>query len=163
MANYTPTSGVAWDHNADYTAGVFAFGMESTPTGPDPDQITATATHVENIPYSITSLELINGTITMQGNRKAAVLIRIAVIGDPSQGDGGFGMPGSALLFNEVLNVGGENPQTVSIPPFKFDDIQHFIQVPSNGGPYQLGISMQFSGAEWPQDAEIELNGRWTA
>lgn len=162
MAEFTHTSGIGWTHNRDCTRGLWTVGIESTPTGPDQGQETATAMHVENIPYSITALEMKNGSLTMQGNLKAAVLVRMFIIGDPSLGDDGVG-PGSAMIFNQVLNVGGGNPQNVAIPAFRWDNIQADIPVPANGDPYKIAIWFQFSGARWPQDAEFEFAGRWEA
>ena len=75
-------------------------GIEANFT--DPADTVASIT--QNIPLSIGQLQIFGGSLTIQGNQKAAALFRIAIIGDAAGGDGGLG-PGSVLILNHVLNV----------------------------------------------------------
>ena len=81
MANFTPTSSIAWTQNH-----AFAMGMEANFT----NVADTVASITQNIPFSIGELQIFGGSLTMQGNQKAAALFRIAIIGNAAGGDGGL-------------------------------------------------------------------------
>jgi hypothetical protein len=134
----------------------------------------AVVEHIENIPYSIKGLDIYGGTLVhrpkdpVEGTAirvrqvwKSDVLIRVAIMGDPSGGDGGLG-PGSVLILNHVLKT-TDQPCTVIVPPFTVPCESGAIPVPPDGSPYQLKVQITATavGGGWPVNTEIELCGRW--
>ena len=152
MANFTPTSSIAWTQNH-----AFALGMEANFT----NRADTVASITQNIPFSIGELQIFGGSLTMQGNQKAAALFRVAIIGDAGGGDGGLG-PGSVLILNHVLNAAGGQPCTIPIAPFTVPCANRAIPVPPDGSPYQMTVTINVAGAQVPIDAEIQLCGMWS-
>jgi hypothetical protein len=152
MANFTPTSSIAWTKNH-----AFAMGMEANFT----NAADTVASITQNIPFSIGEIQIFGGSLTMQGNQKAAALFRIAIIGDAAGGDGGLGA-GSVLILNHALNVAGGQPFTIPIAPFTVPCANGAIPVPPDGSPYQMTVTISVAGAQVPIDAEIQLCGRWS-
>jgi hypothetical protein len=157
MADFTPTSGMVWTQNHN-----FSFGGEVNFSS------AGSAIFDQPIEVGVGGIQVLGGSINYNvdqqqnpsSNNRTTLLVRMAIIGDPAGGDGGAGA-GSVLIVNVPLYVrGGENAR-YDFNTFVLQFEKNRIPVPPDGSPYRFVIQANAVGDIWPTHMEISLAGVW--
>lgn len=136
----------------------FAIGTEVNFTSDDVE-----ADSLTTIPFGIGGLQIFGGSVSYNTNGKpgeSVILLRIAIIGDPSIGDAGDG-PGSSPLVYRAIYVHDGVPGERDIFPFSLQLNKNRVLVPQDGGPYQIRMHADVEVNVWPTHLEIALAGMW--